>query len=136
MTTMHEIFGQPIHTYTRAQAIEDGFLVDVSAVASEAGIRYPTAMTRAAWADMVEWTREDNARKGALQDEAGRLWDVLWMLRLAIRTGGHGTDIRYALHRVPRAGRGRMPRRVVLRAVCGPGDGPEPVITIMLPDES
>lgn len=138
MTAMHEIFGEPIHTYTRAQAIGDGYLVDVSAVAAEAGIRYPTAMTRAAWADMVEWSREDNARKGTLQDEAGRLWDVLWMLRCAIAQGGGKNadgEIWYRLHRVPRAGRGRLPRSVVLRAVCGPGDEAEPVITIMLPDE-
>lgn len=32
-----EIFGDPIHTYSREQALEDGFLVDVSETAREAG---------------------------------------------------------------------------------------------------
>src|SRR5262249_26194302 len=38
-----------IHRYTRAEAIRDGVLIDVSAVARQAGIRYPVALTRAAW---------------------------------------------------------------------------------------
>ena len=29
----------------------------------------------------------------------------------------------------------RSPRRVQLKALCGPGDKAEPVITIMMPDE-
>jgi hypothetical protein len=36
-----------IHRYTRAGALADGVLVDVSAVAREAGIRFPVALTRA-----------------------------------------------------------------------------------------
>ena len=41
-----------IHSYTRAQAIEDGVLVDVSDVATEAGFKLPVAITRAAWAQL------------------------------------------------------------------------------------
>jgi hypothetical protein len=47
-------------------------LIDVSAVAREAGIRSPTALTRAAWEKRVA------VPPGVLcQDEAGRLWDVV-----------------------------------------------------------
>jgi hypothetical protein len=63
---------EPIHAYTRADAIRDGVLIDVSAVAREAGIRYPVALTRAAWERCVA------VAPGVLcQAEAGRLWDVL-----------------------------------------------------------
>ena len=34
MTTMQEIFGEPISIYTRAQAIEDGTLIDLTEWAS------------------------------------------------------------------------------------------------------
>ena len=61
---MREIFGEPIHSYTRAQAIEDGQLIDVSTVAREAGIVWPVALTSAAWDDCVAWTDETEARKG------------------------------------------------------------------------
>ena len=75
-----------ISTYTRAQAIEDGMLVDVTETAREAGFRYPVAMTSAAWSDCVAWTDEDTQRQ-APQDESGRLWDVLWMAKQAARRG-------------------------------------------------
>jgi hypothetical protein len=38
-----------IHRYTRAEALRNGVLIDVSPVAREAGIRYPVALTRAVW---------------------------------------------------------------------------------------
>jgi hypothetical protein len=66
-----EIFGEPIHPYTRAQAIDDGYLIDVSETAREAGFRLPVAITRSTWADCIEWTDADSKRQ-TYQDEAGR----------------------------------------------------------------
>ena len=140
--TMREIFGEPIHSYTRAQAIEDGQLIDVSTTAREAGIVWPAAMTSAAWADCVEWTDTTEARKGYTgQSESGRLWDVVWMLSLAVRGAlRRGLDasqqpLYFNLHRTPTAGRGVMPRKATLKFMVGPGDQGEPVITVMLPSE-
>ena len=140
--TMREIFGEPIHIYTRAQAIEDGQLIDVSAVAREAGIVWPVAMTSAAWADCVEWTDAIEARKGYTgQSESGRLWDVCWMLSLAVRGAlRRGLDasqqpLYYSLLRTPTAGRGVMPRKVTLKFQVGPDDDGRPCITVMMPAE-
>ncbi len=36
-------FGNVISTYTRAQAIEDGVLVDAGSMAQEAGFKWPVA---------------------------------------------------------------------------------------------
>jgi hypothetical protein len=56
-----------IHRYTRADALRDGVLIDVSAAAREAGIRWPLALTAAAWANCVA------VPAGAVcWDEAGR----------------------------------------------------------------
>ena len=123
-----------IYAYTRAQAIEDGVLVDVSKTAKEAGFVYPVAITSAAWADCVEWSDDDTKRQ-VPQDEFGRLWDVLWMAKIAVKQGNGGTQLLYPLHRVPRGGKAQKPRLIHLKLVCRPGDTPEPVITIMLPDE-
>jgi hypothetical protein len=61
------------YRYSRADAIADGVLIDVSTVAREAGITYPVALTSAVWARCV------TVPPGVeCQDEAGRLWDVLW----------------------------------------------------------
>lgn len=129
-----EIFGEPIHTYTRAQAIDDGGLVDVTETAREAGFRIPVAMTRAAWADCVEWSETDSKRQ-TYQDEAGRLWDVLWMAMNAARRSGGRQSLQFKIYRVPRGGRGTRPRLAELVAHIGAGDLGEPVITIMQPNE-
>jgi hypothetical protein len=56
-----------IHRYNRADALRDGVLIDVSATAREAGIRFPVALTRAVWERCV------SIPPGVLfQDEAGR----------------------------------------------------------------
>lgn len=119
-----------IHRYTRADAIRDGVLIDVSTTAREAGFKFPVALTAAAWAKCVA------IPPGVLcQDEAGRLWDVLTMLLFAIRgSNDRGREIRFALH-VRNDNRDRTPPLVRLKALCGPGDLGEPVLTIMLPDE-
>ena len=119
-----------ISSYTWAQALEDGVLVDVSEMAKEAGIKFPVALTRAVWVNYVE------VPEGVVaQDESGRLWDILWMLRCQIRRS-QGDTLRFQLY-VRNHNRERLTHQdlVTLKAVCGPGDVAEPVITIMLPEE-
>jgi hypothetical protein len=118
-----------IHSYTRADALRDGVLIDVSATAKEAGMQYPVALTAAAWAKCVA------VPPGVLcQDEAGRLWDVLWLLACAARRGAGGPEVRFCVH-VRNDNRERTPPLVRLKAVCGPGDDGEPVVTVMMPEE-
>jgi hypothetical protein len=104
-------------------------LIDVSTVACEAGIRYPVALTRAAWERCVAVPPGLEC-----QDEAGRLWDVLWLLRLTVGRGDGGSEVRFGVH-VRDDNREGTPPLVQLKAVCGPGDAGEPVITVMPPDE-
>lgn len=126
-----------IHTYSRADALRDGALVDVTDTAREAGFSIPVAMTRAAWVDLVQWGEDDDKRKPEYtgQDEAGRLWDVLFMASMYARRN-RGTD-RFLgqLVRIPREGRGLRPRKALFRVHIGPGDTAAPVLTITLPNE-
>jgi len=131
---LHEVFGPIISSYSRAEAIEDGILVDVSETAKEAGIGFPVAVTRAVWDDCCEWTEADSKAKRAGQSVRGRLWDVVCMLAFAIRSGRGGEILHYKLSRIPRPGYGAK-RLVTLKAVCGPGDDAAPVITIMGSEE-
>ncbi|CAJ9985250.1 DUF6573 family protein [Burkholderia pseudomallei] len=129
-----DVFGKTISSYTRAQAIADGVLVNVSGLAREAGFRIPVAVTSAVWADCVAWTEADS-KKQVAQDENGRLWDVLWMGALAAKRARGAQRIAFELHRVPRGGRATQPRPVVLNLHIGPGDNAEPVVTILMTDE-
>jgi hypothetical protein len=128
-------FGKVISTYTRAQAIEDGVLIDAGAMAREAGFTWPVALTAAVWADCVAWT-EKASKQQVYQDESGRLWDVLYMASHAIRTSKDSGDrLLFPLYRVPRDGQSMEAVLVTLRLIVGPGDNGEPVLTILLPNE-
>ena len=99
------------------------------AVTLDPGTRSPVALTRAAWGRRVA------APPGVpCQDEAGRPWDVAWLLACAIRRGGSGPEVRFGVH-VRQDNRDHTPPLVRLKAVCGPGESGEPVVTVMLWDE-
>lgn len=123
-------FGDIIYSYTRAQALADGVQVDVSTTAAEAGIRFPVFLTRTAFDAYVTVPPKVEG-----QDEAERLWDIVWLLRFAIQRSRPGSD------RLPVAlyvrNDNRAPRLVKLIAMCGPLDidDPRPAITVMMPDE-
>ena len=119
-----------IHEYTRADAIADGVLIDVTGIAREAGFKIPVALTSAAWADCVAVPPDVDC-----QDETGRLWDVLNVLFFAIKASPrdrHSSILKFKVS--VRTGHDTS-EDIELKSICGPGDSAEPVITIMLPDE-
>jgi hypothetical protein len=115
-------------SYSRARAIEDGVLIDVSETAQKIGLRYPTAITASVWADYV---RVPEGAEG--QDKAHRLREILFMCCCDFL---RPTDDRAeVLFQVPVRNDNHRTTKVTLRAVIGAGDELEPVITIMMPDE-
>ena len=121
------MFDKVIYAYTRAEAIKDGVLFDVSKTARETGFLWPVAVTATVWA-LIEAIPPS---KQGIQSINGRLWDVLWMAYMAIRGARHNDKMLYytlILHH------GRK-KNITLKLVTGPGDHGEPVVTIMLPDE-
>ena len=123
-------FGSVIYRYTRAQALTDGFQVEVTKTAAEAGIRFPVFLTRTVFDHCVAVPEGVTG-----QDEAGRLWDIVWMTRFAIIRAKPGVDrIPVALYVRNDDHRSRL---VKLVATFGPPDldDPQPAITIMMPDE-
>ena len=125
-----------IHAYTRAEALADGVLVDVTATAKEAGFKVPTAVTAAVFDECIEWTEKDARQSRTYQDQAGRLWDVLYLAAVKARSlrARRQNQLLYELRVVPRPGHDH-PRLRILKLVIGPGDDAEPVATIMLPNE-
>mgnify|MGYP003588781425 FL=1 len=117
-----------IFAYTRSQALADGVLVDVSGIAAEAGIRFPVAVTAALWGEYIQVPNDDALH---CQSVEGRLWDTLTLFRTVARNTG-GDQLFF---RVSYVMAGRKMVTPVLKAVCGPGDSGEPVITIMKQDE-
>ena len=140
-SNLTDLFGPVIHSYTRAEAIADGTLVDLGAfsfrpnktILQEAGIKFPTAITRGAYNRAIQ---EEGRSLPNCQDLSGRMWDVCYMLALAARRS-QGPEMLFNLrvwNWIENSDR-TIHETIVLKALCGPGDNAEPVITIMLPDE-
>lgn len=124
-------FGKPVSVYTRAQAIADGTLIDVSAEAKDAGFKVPVAVTAAAWAEVVAWSDEDSVRQ-IHQDERGRLHDLLWVAVNLARHHSASNRMPFQHYRVARGGKRVRRTPIALVMSIGPGDNAEPVVTFML----
>ncbi len=124
-----------IFSYTRAQALADGVLVDVTQAASEAGFRFPTAISVDLHARLTPNERE----KSLGQSYAGRLWDVLYLAAIAGQRVGFENlaSIQVGLFEIEEDQLhvtycGNL---LTLWVVVGPGDIGEPVITIGFPED-
>lgn len=138
---MSDLFdsGDVVHRYTRAEAIADGVLVDISAdpelgpLVQQAGLRFPLAMTAEAFSLYVALTP---AAKQAGCDIKGRLWDILTMLHRAIRRElARDSDTDSVVFGFLCVVDEPRPVRVRLKAVVGPNDSGAPVFTLLLPEQ-
>lgn len=107
-----------IYSYTRAQAIEDGVLVDVSNIAKSVGYRCPVALTCQLWSLLAP-----NYRKR---------W-VACLLEQGRNAAQRKTDDRviYYAHLECVDFQHIQP----IKMVISPGDNGEPVITVMCINE-
>jgi hypothetical protein len=144
----HPVFGPTELTsvYSRAQAIEDGVLMDCTEdpfdeLNRNAGLVFDVALTNAVFQRYVEVPEEFQGS----QDIKDRYWDIIRMFRYA--ASHHKADdneLRFefvclpngdAGHDNERQAAGGAYRLVQLKAVVGPGDRGEPCVTFMLPSE-
>ena len=132
-----------IASYTRAEAIADGYQVPVpNGITKEAGIKYPVFFTRGVWDKYVV------VPPGMPhQDEDGRLWDILFMFSTEARKTP-GAELMFQFYcqlncAAPwtkyekKCNESRILREITLKAVIGPLDidDPSPAITVLFPDE-
>jgi hypothetical protein len=109
-------------------------LVDVTETAKEAGFKLPVAITEAL-ENRLTITRAD---QGLGQDYDGRLWDVLWLAAFTIKLADRGTDtlnFTVAQQETDAKSGGPQTTELHIRAVRGPGDDGEPVVTIGFPED-
>jgi hypothetical protein len=119
---------------SRADAIADGDLIDVTEEAAELSIPWPVAFTKEAWRDLVAW----HARNVRSQSTSARLAATLLALRSAIRPWSNNPEMDQVLvtiTRMPNTRTATQPRRTLFWVVCETGDLAEPVITVKLYDE-
>lgn len=136
---MEAFWGKPISVYTRAQALEDGTLCDLTPIAPRYGFKIPMACTSAVW-HTIEWRGDIEARKqdSTGQSTEGRLHDLMMMAGLAAQAAArkepsHIVEVKVLL--VPTLGSVVKPLEETFVLVVSGGDNGEPVLTLMLPGE-
>ena len=118
-----------IFSYTRAQAIADGVLIDVTAQAAEAGFKVHTVVTDHLYNSYVV---PPAGLEGEGQSVEGRLHDLLFRTLLAAKAIRDSDRVEFDVLFLMAPGRWDTAHVV---AVIGPGDQGEPVMTIMLPED-
>lgn len=132
---MNDTFwGDPISTYTRAQAIADGVLVDLTETAKPFGFVIPFACTDTVWRTL-DWPV--GHKPGLGQSTAGRVHDVLSLARMAANGAAQAgrSVVDFDALIVPVNGEGTAARPVSFRLVVSGGDKGEPVLTLLFPGE-
>ena len=100
-----------IYAYTRAQALDDGILVDTTALAKEAGFKWPVAVTTRLWHGYIV-PALDLVPDG--QSINGRLWDLLTVLHYTILNSKDETFLRFSVLFLMSPGSITYPRRAYL----------------------
>jgi hypothetical protein len=118
--SVHDYFGPVISVYTRAQAFEDGVLVDLAGHESTNVFKFPVAFTAALWAEV----ERGDGKRGEVM--AARIWDICYMSTVSTAQI-EGPDSFYPV--IVGA------KTLRLRCNCGPGDDAAPVITIGFPED-
>lgn len=119
-----------ISKYSRADAIEDGTLVDLTKLYPELCrqlYRYPVSVTAAVYSVIESAVSSERH----CNDFEGLIWDMLWMSQRGIIKR---IDESQHLFQVIINGEG-LDRLQTFKIVCHAGDNAEPVLTIMMPDE-
>jgi len=121
-SSMKEIFGEVISSYSRDQAIEDGILADLTTLFPRDTrlYKYPVACTSAVWE-----TISNACKHGG--DPGAWVWDLCYM------SIHYKCKILSPSEHLFKCIIGRKTK--IFKINVGPGDNAEPVITIMYPDE-
>jgi len=116
-------------TVSRQQAINSGFLIDVTDDAKKLGLSFPVTVTKPLWEMGIAPTEELSDEEKSI-----RLRDVLMAFRLRLATQGTLSpllDFPAMLSMPP----GAIPQPVPLFALIQPGEQNQTTVTLLLPNE-
>lgn len=133
-TQTNELEDNIIFSYSWDDAVNDGTFVDVSKVAKEAGIKFPTAVTSNLYHTYLK-PNEEMEKQG--QSLEGRLWDVLTVFRFAIRASKNTNHLEFKVDFLMPHSPNPKAETVKIWATCEARSpqNPEPIITLMLPED-
>lgn len=127
---IQEMYGNYISEYSRAKAIEDGFIINVTEQAKRNRFQIPVALTQQAFHDCVYVFKVDEKKLQTNEDK--RLARLLQVFRFTLRSKNNSSknavDFTFTFQTV-RNGKLVTDTADLVAFIC-PGDDGEPVITI------
>jgi hypothetical protein len=121
---------EPVYSYSRKQALDDGVLVDLTDFTADHGIVFPAACTAGVY---YRYLVPDKTLQAQGQTLEARIDDLLSTLAVAIKGQPASAD-RLTFQTAFLMPRGRKVT-VTFTCICGPDDAGDPVLTILLPGE-
>ena len=120
-----------ISSYSRADAIRDGVLIDITDIAKRFGFKYPVAITSNLYYTYID----PNGNMNSIREVDNTLiGDVLTTLYYSIKNSKENetniVTVKMTIEISP-----NETSEIEFWAHCGPGDDYRPVITIMLPED-
>lgn len=117
-----------IFSYSRADALADGVLIDVTAEAKGYGFKLPFAIGD----NLFSYVTPPPGLEGEGQSLEGRLHDLMTLAALSARKGLQQDRVEFEVLFLMRPGKHEKVRCVLH---VGPGDHGEPVLTLCLPED-
>jgi hypothetical protein len=119
--SLQEYFNNPLCTYSRQDAIGDGFLIEVSDLypRDTRMFKYPVAITNEIW-ELIEG-----------ENAGAWIYDICWMCTRYIIEMPNESTVKSRCN-LPAAPGSKQDKAYDLLAICHPGDHMEPVITIKI----
>lgn len=118
-----------IFSYTRADALADGVLIDITPTAQTYGFKLPFAISDALYHGYV---MPPDGLEGQGQSLEGRLHDLLTLAMVTARKGLEQDRIEFEVLFLMRPGE---LEKVLVVLHVGPGDAGEAVLTLCLPED-
>ena len=118
-----------VFSYTRAQAIDDGVLIDVTAEAKRYGFKLPFVI-----GDNLfnRYVTPPSGLEGKGQSQKGRLHDLMTLAAFSARKGLQQDQVEFEVLFLMMPGKHQKVRCILH---VGPGDHGEPVLTLCLPED-
>jgi hypothetical protein len=121
---------EPVYSYSRRQALDDGVLVDLTDFSNDHGLVFPVACTAGVYHTYLV---PDKTLESQGQTLEARIHDLLSILAAAIKKQPLKSD-RLTFQTSFLMPRGRQ-ATITFTCMCGPDDAGDPVLTVLLPGE-
>ena len=128
------VFSDYGYVGSRREAVANGTLIEVGNTRWEAGFKWPLAITRDVYDDLVKWDEADNDKVDTAMTEDLRLWNLVHGAAECVRTEERHTNrLSFDVYTVNANSESFEETKHTVLVIGHPDDSGHPVLTIRYP---